>query len=327
MPTVLAESLTPIAAKVAVPNPSSADAPKFTKPELTADLPPLGAQNDWETKITTLTNEMGEALVAVVDPAADTPTARADLNIAPTVRGATESAGTGIASSAASMKKTENVNKVAGLDAQFLPSSTPDTARDAALPARSLTHATTTSPAPERAETNFHFALPTMAAPTGDVSRTAENFILPTLNEAGLRTVERTHEMVSLHALRLIESQADSLQVVIKPGGGTELSLELRHRNGTLEAAAILQSGDYQLLNQHWPELQQKLEQRGIKLAPLGSEAGFGTPDQGNFSRRQPSPKQSAQQASAFAEFTVAAKRGGATARMAPVAMANEWWA
>jgi len=36
-----------------------------------------------------------------------------------------------------------------------------------------------------------------------------------------------------------------------------------------IEAQAALQQGDYHHLNQNWPELQQRLEQRGIRLAPL----------------------------------------------------------
>jgi hypothetical protein len=119
----------------------------------------------------------------------------------------------------------------------------------------------------------------------------------------------------------MVETKADSVSVVIRPGAGTELSLELRHRNGTVEAAAVLQRGDFQLMNQHWPELQQKLEQRGIKLSALGGEGNFSAADNGNFSHRhQPSSEEAAQQASAFAEFTVAMNRGGATARLAPVA-------
>jgi hypothetical protein len=135
--------------------------------------------------------------------------------------------------------------------------------------------------------------------------------------------------MVALNAVRLARSDAESLSVVIKPGGGAELSLELRQRNGVIEAQAVLQRGDFQAMNQHWPDLQQKLEERGIKLAPLGGENSFSSGDPGQFSRPQKdqSSEEAAQQASAFAEFTMAMNRGGATARLATVANANEWWA
>jgi len=66
----------------------------------------------------------------------------------------------------------------------------------------------------------------------------------------------------------------------------------------------------------------------------LGSGTGFSTTGNsnagtGNFSRQQSSREEAAQQASAFAEFTVAMSRGGgATARLAP-AIAGSWesWA
>jgi hypothetical protein len=133
--------------------------------------------------------------------------------------------------------------------------------------------------------------------------------------------------MVASHALRLVDSSASSLQVVIKPGAGTELSLELRQRNGTVEAEATLQRGDFQLMNQHWPELQQKLEQRGIKLAPLGGEENFLAGDNANFQQQQSSREDEAQRASAFAEFTLAVNPGGATARLATDYDGWESWA
>lgn len=83
------------------------------------------------------------------------------------------------------------------------------------------------------------------------------------------------------------------------------------------------------MLNQHWPELQAKLEQRGVKLAALGGEAnGFSFTGNGNFSQQQSSSREEqAQRAAAFAEFTVAMNRGGATARHSPPVNGNEWWA
>jgi hypothetical protein len=237
--------------------------------------------------------------------------------------------GTGVAITALSMKKTENTNKVAGLDVQVLPGGTNDTARETVLPAQAVVMPVRSS---EKLNSDFNLPIssPVASASTAasGTSETSSVVILPSLTDARMRDVERTHDLVSLHALRMVDSTSSSLQMVIKPGAGTELSLELRHRNGGIEAEAILQHGDFQLMNQHWPELQQKLEQRGIKLAPLGGEANSFTPDGGNSSRQQPSPEEAAQQASAFAEFTVAMNRGGATARLAPV-MADGWesWA
>ena len=228
------------------------------------------------------------------------------------------------------MKKTENANKVAGLDVQVLPGGMNDTAQETVLPARATVTAVRSS---DKQNTDFNLPLPSASPAPAEAPEAVNIAALPSLTDARMRDVERTHDLVSIHALRMVDAKSDSLQVVIKPGAGTELSLELRQRNGGIEAQAVLQRGDYQLLNQHWPELQAKLEQRGIKLAPLGGETSFsatanGNPGTGNFSRQQSSREEAAQQASAFAEFTVAMNRGGATARLAP-AIAGSWesWA
>jgi hypothetical protein len=63
------------------------------------------------------------------------------------------------------------------------------------------------------------------------------------------------------------------MQVVIKPDSGTQLSLELRQHGGSVAVQAALQQGNFNHLSQQWPELQQRLGQRGIQLAPLADDA------------------------------------------------------
>ncbi len=237
-----------------------------------------------------------------------------------------QNAGTGVALDVSLMKKTANVNEVAGLDVQVLPGGTNGTARETISTVHTASGQVRSQ---EKPNSDFNQPLPGLNMPVTEHTETAAVIALPSLADARMRDVERTHDLVSLHALRLVESKADSLQVVIKPGAGTELSLELRHRNGNVEVEAVLQRGDFQLMNQHWPELQEKLEQRGIKLSMLGGGANFSPANNGDFSRRQqPSSEENAQQASAFAEFTLAMNRGGATARLATVP-ADGWesWA
>jgi len=236
-----------------------------------------------------------------------------------------ETAGTGVATTASSMKKEQNENKVAGLDVKVLPGGTNDSVRERVLQTR---EAALPSRAVESRNPDYILPWTPASAVAGSVADTQNLVALPSLTDAQLKNVERTHDLVAMHALRFVESKSDSMLVVIKPGAGTELSLELKHRNGGVEIEAVLQRGDYQWLNQHWPDLQQRLEQRGIKLAALGGENNF-TPDGNqNFSRQQSQREAAAQQASAFAEFTVAMNRGGATARLAP-ATAGGWesWA
>lgn len=123
-----------------------------------------------------------------------------------------------------------------------------------------------------------------------------------TTDDARLRSLERTHDLVAMHALRLTQSGNDTLRVVIEPGSGTRLSLELRLNNGAIEAQGVLNQGDFNFLSSHWPELQQQLEPRGIHLAdlqcPTGSAMDQRSSQQtgGQSSEEQP-PR------SAFAEF------------------------
>ena len=110
---------------------------------------------------------------------------------------------------------------------------------------------------------------------------------------------------MSLQAVRLRESGQDSLQVVIKPDTGLQLSLNLQMRDGAVEMRALLQRGNLEFLNLHWPELQQQLESRGIRLGPLA----YGDPlaDHGGFSQspEQQSSEEHPATAGAFAEFAL----------------------
>jgi hypothetical protein len=99
------------------------------------------------------------------------------------------------------------------------------------------------------------------------------------------------------------------MQVVIKPGSGIELSLQLRQRGDGVEAHAVLQQGDFSQMNQHWSELQQRLEQRGIRLAPLtGSEnsTAFGGGNEFQKQQQRQTEEQDPLAAGAFAAFAMA---------------------
>ena len=93
--------------------------------------------------------------------------------------------------------------------------------------------------------------------------------------------------------MRVNDVGTDSLQVVIKPGAGTQLSLELRQHGGGVEVQAALQQGDFKHLSQHWPELQQRLEQRGIRLAPLTDDGTLANGGSGTFQTKPESNRRS----------------------------------
>jgi hypothetical protein len=219
------------------------------------------------------------------------------------------------------MKKTDNMAKVAGLEVKVLPGTGQETPRETVLAPR-LTVSSVRNSENNLLDANLTFsngaALPLPTATTVSFSPVE----IPSLTDARLKSVERTHDMVALHAMRLVESKSDVLSVVIKPAVGTELTLELRQRESGVEAHAVLSRGDFQFLNQHWPELQQRLEQRGIKLAALGGETNFSQDNQQQ--QRSARDEAAMESAAAFAEF---ASLGGATARRAMSLNGWESWA
>jgi hypothetical protein len=209
-----------------------------------------------------------------------------------------------------SMKKAENTIKVAGQNEQVLPGAVTASARAASPAVRGASASSATphdstlgnniipfSPASERGANSV--------APTGSVA-------VSSLDDIRTRALDRTQDMVMQQAVRLVGSNADSLSVVIKPGAGMQLSLQLTQSAAGITAQAVLQHGDYDNLNRHWPELQDRLEQRGIKLAPLGSDEAamsFANQNRGQQNRQQP-PEERALQASAFAEFSLVGAAG-----------------
>jgi len=88
-------------------------------------------------------------------------------------------------------------------------------------------------------------------------------------NDAQLRTLERTQDVVALHAFRLRDTNAESLRVTIRPGDGIQLSLNLQKQAGSVQAQASLHQGNFELLSAHWGALQRHLETQGIHLGPL----------------------------------------------------------
>jgi hypothetical protein len=237
-----------------------------------------------------------------------------------------ENAGTGVATMVPLMKNPQNANKVAGLDVKVLPVGASQAEDKKNLPPP-------VGGSPTRAadggipEWNFSHANGGNHAPTVEASQFFNVVDLPSLAEARLRSLDRAHDMMALHAMRLVESKSDALSVAIKPAVGTELTLDLRQRAGGVEAQATLVRGDREYLSQHWPELQQRLEQRGIKLSPLGGTADFFSGNASQFRQQPSSQEQAALQASAFAEFAAAVPAGGATARLAVAHDGWESWA
>jgi len=232
-------------------------------------------------------------------------------------------AGTSAAQYDLAMKKAEKMAKTAGSAEQELPGLTVLAAQAQSALSKDLS-GVVSSPAVHEAAAAGAVSAPQAVTEQHAPGATAVDS--SQLSDARLRTAERTHDLVALHAMRLRDSSMDSLRIVVKPAAGVQLSLEFTSRGGSIEARATLNRGDYQFFNQCWPDLQQRLESRGVQLAPLargenvaGDTGGFKQP------RKQAEEKDPAA-AGAFAEFALASAMTESPATRAVRAAAHRGW-
>lgn len=227
------------------------------------------------------------------------------------------------------MKNAEQTNKVAGLAGsgeKVLPGNAVSVLHAAVLPGRG-----SSIPVSARVQPLEMNSATAPAAPDNTVRSSVsadEAAVISNSSDIRSQTLDRTQDLMTLHASRLVDAKTDSLQVVIKPDAGTQLSLELRQRGGGIEAQAVLQKGDFENLKQHWPELQQRLEQRGIKLAPLTNDGDSASWSGSQGFKQQ--PDQSAEResfpAGAFAGFVPAGAMSHLPAEPAISAASSRGW-
>lgn len=142
----------------------------------------------------------------------------------------------------------------------------------------------------------------------------------PTLGQTIGRAIESA-------VVGLQHVNATSLAVVLKPDENTQLSLHFKLQHGHFEAFAVLERGDFKSLTSEWAQLQSRLADQGIRLAPLVSNlprtSGFAG---GQFS----SPKQQRDDASSVDApgpniASLTARKSGAPT--VPSTTGREWWA
>jgi len=249
-----------------------------------------------------------------------------DLSPESTMPAQPESRGISVAKLYLPMKKTEIMDKVAGSNGKtekVLPVGADPTVLENNLPITdALAHIS-----PRNGSATIIIG-PSTKVPDMQVTSPAEGVAASAVSDIRARTLERTHDMLASQATRLIDSKLDSLRVVIKPGAGLQLSLEMRQHGDTIDARMVLQRGDLGHLGRHWPELQQRLEQRGIRLAPLtGAENSTTNPGANGFQQPQRQfTNLDPLSASAFAEFALASSPVQLTTSSTAIATAHRGW-
>lgn len=120
------------------------------------------------------------------------------------------------------------------------------------------------------------------------------------------QALERTHDIVALHALRIRDAGTDHLHVVIKPGAGVQLSMELRQHEGRVQVQVWMHRGDFDFFQRHWKELQERFESRGLELGDLQRHPSFQSGSQRSAYRPPEGEWADPLMAGAFAEFALA---------------------
>jgi len=136
--------------------------------------------------------------------------------------------------------------------------------------------ATATPPPLPEISSTASGASPTHTASSGVETISVGTAVTVDSTGGALRAVERTQDLIATHALQMRETSLDSLHVVIKPDPTMQLSLELKLRGGAVEVSASMNQGDFNFMSRHWSDLQQEMEQRGIRLAPLTTDSSSG---------------------------------------------------
>jgi len=230
--------------------------------------------------------------------------------------------GTSTAKQDITMKKAEKTQKVAGSAEQDLPGSTSTGSEELPHGQKLSAKAAVQGEKPDSTAIELPTRISTSVDSTTPTVTAAAPAPIPGIDS---RVLERTHDIVALHAMRLNDTGSDSLRVVVKPGAGIQLSLELRQSARGIEVSAELHKGDFQHLNQHWSDLQQRLEARGVRVSSLTTAENYTGGQHFNQSKQQ-SSNQDPLYAGAFAEFALAGSMTEAPGARAARASAYRGW-
>ena len=119
---------------------------------------------------------------------------------------------------------------------------------------------------------------------------------------AEVSAAERVARAVMDGVAQLRHTGTESVSVVLKPDGATELLLRVEMRDGALSAQLHFERGDRGALDQHWDELQKRLAEQGVSLS-RGDAGMSGDSPSAQSDRRAPSQEEEAM-APRFHNFT-----------------------
>lgn len=135
------------------------------------------------------------------------------------------------------------------------------------------------------------------------------------------------HRAIENTTLSLHRMEATSVSMVLKPDANTQVALHVKWQQGRFEALAVLERGDLATVGAHWSQLQNRLAEQGVRLAPLVASTQHSASFAGNhFSSPKHNP-QPAPAGQAPAPNLSRPKAAKPTPRVAAAGNGREWWA
>jgi len=139
--------------------------------------------------------------------------------------------------------------------------------------------------------------------------------------------VESVRRAIENAATGLRRIDASSLSLVLTPDSNTQLALYVKLQQGRFEVVAVLERGDFAALGAEWSQLQNRLTEQGVRLAPLvaGAEQGNWVLGERSFSGKRGREEMPSGDLPVPAMARTEARKSGA--RTVTAFNRSEWWA
>jgi len=139
--------------------------------------------------------------------------------------------------------------------------------------------------------------------------------------------VVAAHSAIENAIISLPRQEPGSVSLLLTTDSKTELSLHVKMEQGHVHAQAVVERGDFAALKAGWSQLQSRLAEHGVRLAPLSSSLGQGT-STGNGSSPFPRRERDVQPENDLS-IPPTTKQSQARSSRAPAVTAHrrEWWA
>jgi hypothetical protein len=188
-------------------------------------------------------------------------------------------AGTAAAKSDHSMEKGLEQNQIAGLSEQKLPAPGRNALAAELRPLGDRVLESVRETAFDRTDRGLNALADGLAGRPGSIAAAGGSTGgVEATSGTAVRTTEQLLQNLTREVAQFKRFNAESMAVVLKPDGQTEIFLHLASRNGQIEIQARFERGDFASLNGQWTQLQQTLSQQGVRLSNL--QEGFQPPPQ-----------------------------------------------